>query len=142
MPRGYASRQTKVNVRAKVVCLGILTQEPTNQHQTSLSRYPNAQNPSKSGQSNGAITKEGAPGLRKLLAQSGHVLLFRCRSEQATPLKAIAERVHTARARRKIAVIAAARHILRLAYYVLRDGTEYNPKLLRSAPPQLEKPAA
>jgi transposase len=97
-----------------------------------------------SGQSrrNGGITKEGAPGLRRMLVQAGHVLLFRCRTEQAAPLKAIAERVHTARARRKIAVVAAARHILRLAYYVLRDGTEYNPKLLRSAPPQLEKPAA
>jgi len=93
-------------------------------------------------QSYGGITKEGASGLRKVLVQAGHVLLFRCRSEQAAPLKAIAERVHTARARRKIAVVAAARHILRLAYYVLRDGTEYNPKLLRSVATGLEKPAA
>jgi hypothetical protein len=69
-------------------------------------------------------------------------LLFRCRSQEAGPLKAIAERIHTARARRKIAVVAAARHILRLALHVLRDGTNYNPKLLRSAPPRLEQPAA
>jgi transposase len=90
----------------------------------------------------GRITKEGPPGLRKVLVQAGQVLLFRCRSEQAAPLKAIAERIHTARARRKIAVVAAARHILRVAYHVLRDGTEYNPKLLRSAPPRLEQPTA
>jgi hypothetical protein len=28
---------------------------------------------------------------------------------------------------------ASARHVLRIAFYVLRDGTEYDPKLLRSA---------
>jgi hypothetical protein len=33
--------------------------------------------------------------------------------------------------RRKIAVVAAARFILRTAFYVLRDGTDYDPKLLR-----------
>jgi hypothetical protein len=38
-----------------------------------------------SGQSrrNGGITKEGTPGLRRMLVQAGHVLLFRCRTEQA-----------------------------------------------------------
>ncbi|MFC1641990.1 IS110 family transposase [Myxococcota bacterium] len=80
----------------------------------------------------GRITKEGSHSLRCLLVQAGHVLLFRCKAEQAAPLRAIAERIHTVRARRKIAVVAAARHILRLAYYVLRDRTQYNPKLLRS----------
>jgi hypothetical protein len=30
-------------------------------------------------------------------------------------------------------VVASARHVLRIAFYVLRDGTEYDPKLLRSA---------
>jgi transposase len=93
-------------------------------------------------QTMGRITKEGSHSLRRVLVQAGHVLLFRCRSDEAAPLKAIAERIHTARARRKIAVVAAARHILRLAYHVLRDGTQYNPKLLRSAPPRLEQPAA
>jgi len=44
-------------------------------------------------------------------------------------------RVHTARKRRKIAVIAAARHILRIAYYVLRDGTVYDPARLAAAEP-------
>ncbi|MFC1642927.1 IS110 family transposase [Myxococcota bacterium] len=83
--------------------------------------------------SHGGITKEGSQSLRRMLVQAGHVLLWRCDSEEAAPLRAIAMRIHTARARRKIAVVAAARHILRLAYYVLRDGTQYNPKLLHSA---------
>ena len=91
---------------------------------------------SQSGESQtlGRITRMGSPQLRSTLVQSGHVLLFRCQSELSAPLKAIAERVQTARARRKIAVVAAARHILRIAYYVLRDGTNYDPTRLRPAP--------
>lgn len=83
----------------------------------------------------GAITKQGSPALRRILTQAGHVLLWRCRSVEAAPLKAIAMRVHTARKRRKIAVVAAARHILRVAYYVLRDGTVYDPARLAAAEP-------
>ena len=77
--------------------------------------------------------------------QTGHVLLWRCQSAEAAPLKASAERVHTARARRKIAVVAAAHHILRIAYYVLRDGTQYDPKRIRStatATEEVPTPAA
>lgn len=81
----------------------------------------------------GSITRAGSPELRRMLVQAGHVLLFRCRSEDAAPLRAIAERVQTARARRKIAVVAAGRHLLRIAYYVLRDGTTYDPARLRPA---------
>jgi transposase len=81
-------------------------------------------------QRQGGITKMGSPQLRSILTQAAHVLMFRCRSEESAPLRAIAARVHTARARRKIAVIAAARHILRIAYYVLRDGTTYDPQRL------------
>jgi transposase len=81
----------------------------------------------------GGITKQGSTPLRSILVQAGHVLLFRCTSESAAPLRAIANRIHKNRARRKIAIVAAARHILRLAFYVLRDGTDYNPALLRSA---------
>jgi len=90
---------------------------------------------SQSGESQvlGKITRMGSPQLRSTLVQSGHVLLWRCKSEHSAPLKAIAERVQTARARRKIAVVAAARHILRIAYYVLRDGTNYDPTRLRPA---------
>ncbi len=79
----------------------------------------------------GRITKQGTGQLRSALVQAGHVLMFRCRSAEAAPLQAIAKRIHTARARRKIAVVAAARHLLRIAYYVLRDGTEYDPQRLR-----------
>lgn len=81
----------------------------------------------------GPITKEGAGQLRSCLVQCGHVLLSRCQTKEAQPLKALAERVHTTRARRKIAVVAAARHILRIAYYVLRDGSVYEPNRLRPA---------
>jgi transposase len=77
---------------------------------------------------NGPITKAGSGPLRAVLVQAGHVLLWRCHSADAMPLRALAARVHTARARRKIAVVAAARHILRIAFYVLRDGTTYDPK--------------
>ena len=90
----------------------------------------------------GRITKEGSPQLRSVLVQSGHVLLSRCQSDEAAPLKAKAQRVHTTRARRKIAVVAAARHILRVAYYILRDGTRYDPKRLSSASTEVRKPAA
>lgn len=82
------------------------------------------------------ITKQGSPALRRILTQAGHVLLWRCGSAEAAPLKAIATRVHTARKRRKIAVVAAARHILRIAYYVLRDGTSYDPARLVAAEPE------
>ena len=89
----------------------------------------------------GGITKMGSPQLRSVLVQAGHVLLWRCQSEESAPLKAIALRVQTARARRKIAVVAAARHILRIAYYVLRDGTTYDPARLRPAPAKDEAAA-
>ncbi|MGH7269783.1 MAG: hypothetical protein ACREJ3_05070 [Polyangiaceae bacterium] len=59
--------------------------------------------------------------------------MFRCASDDARPLRQLAQRVHTARVRRKIAVVAAARFLLRTAFYILRDGTSYDPKLLRGA---------
>jgi len=93
-------------------------------------------------QRSGGITKQGARQLRSVLVQAGHVLLSRCQAAEAAPLKAIAQRVHTARARRKIAVVAAARHILRIAYYVLRDGTRYDPSRLRSVTKEVQQPAA
>jgi transposase len=78
----------------------------------------------------GHITKQGSSRLRSLLVQSGHLLLLRCRGEDARPLRSIAERVHTGRGRRKIAVVAGARHVLRIAYYILRDGTSSDPSRL------------
>jgi hypothetical protein len=35
------------------------------------------------------------------------------------------------RGRRKIATLALARHLLRIAYYIVRDGTVDDPKRLR-----------
>ncbi len=70
--------------------------------------------------------------------QAGHILLWRCRSEQAAPLVAVAKRAYTTRKRSKIAVVAAARHILRIAFYVLRDGSTYDHKRLRGARPPEE----
>jgi len=74
----------------------------------------------------GGITKQGAPALRAALMQAAHVLLSRCRGAEATPLQAIGLRIRGTRGRRKIAVVAVARHLLRIAYYILRDGTAYD----------------
>jgi transposase len=74
----------------------------------------------------GGITKQGAPALRTGLVQASHVLLARCRGTAAAPLQAIGYRIRGSRGRRKIAVVALARHLLRLAYYILRDGTTYD----------------
>ncbi len=80
----------------------------------------------------GHITKQGSPALRRMLVQAAQVLMWRCHSPEAEPLQAIAMRVYQSRHRNKIAVVALARNILRVSYYVLRDGTVYDPKLLRS----------
>ena len=61
------------------------------------------------------------------------MLLFRRASDDALPLRQLAQRVHTVRVRRKIAVVAAARFLLRTAFYILRDGTKYQPERLRGA---------
>ena len=87
----------------------------------------------------GEITKQGAGALRATLVQAAHVLLSRCRGADAAPLQAIGTRIRTRRGRRKIAVVAVARHLVRLAYYLLRDGTTYDPERVhrkeRAAPP-------
>jgi transposase len=74
----------------------------------------------------GGITKQGAPALRATLVQAAHVLLSRCHGTEATPLQAIGLRIRGTRGRRKIAVVAVARHLLRIAYYILREGTTYD----------------
>lgn len=79
----------------------------------------------------GSITKTGSKALRSTLVQAAHVTASRCRSPEAEPLQAIAERVRGSRGRRKIAIVALARHLLRIAYYVLRDGTVYEAKRLQ-----------
>jgi transposase len=82
----------------------------------------------------GRITKTGSRALRSTLVQAAHVLMNRCRSVEAKPLQAIGERVRTSRGRRKIATVALARHLLRIAYYMLRDGTVYDATRLRMLP--------
>jgi transposase len=83
----------------------------------------------------GRITKQGAPALRATLVQAAHVLLSRCRGAEATPLQAIGHRIRGTRGRRKIAVVAVARHLLRIAYYILRDGTTYDARRLEVMSP-------
>jgi len=83
----------------------------------------------------GRITKQGAPQLRATVVQAAHVLLSRCRGAEAQPLQAIGLRIQGTRGRRKIAVVAVARHLVRLAFYILRDGTTYDPQRLAAVPP-------
>jgi transposase len=83
----------------------------------------------------GRITKQGTPLLRATLVQAAHVLLSRCRGPAATPLQAIGLRIRGIRGRRKIAVVAVARHLVRLAFYILRDGTTYDAGRLAVMPP-------
>lgn len=90
----------------------------------------------------GGITKAGSKGLRCILVQAGNLLLYRCTAADSLPLKEIALRVQAARARRKIAVVAAGRHILRIAFYVLRDATVYDPTRIRRGKPQEVQAAA
>lgn len=78
----------------------------------------------------GAINKQGSPLLRRVLVQAAQVVINRCRSEDAVPLQRTAARIRHRSQRYKIAVVALARHLLRIAYYVLRDGTEYQPQRL------------
>jgi transposase len=78
----------------------------------------------------GHITRQGAPILRRMLVQSAQVISGACRSPAAQPLQEILGRVASRSERKKIATVALARHILRIAYYILRDGTEYDPRLL------------
>ena len=81
----------------------------------------------------GHITGDGNPALRAKLIQAGHVLLWNCKSEAAKPLQAAAQRILTHEGRKKVAVVAAARFILRTAFYVLRDKTSYEPRRLKAA---------
>ncbi len=89
----------------------------------------------------GPITKSGSKALRSTLVQASHALIGRCRSDDAKPLQAIADRVRSSRGRKKVATVALARHILRIAYYILRDGSVYDANRLKVAS-EVEHPAA
>jgi hypothetical protein len=47
-------------------------------------------------------------------------------------MRALPDRVVT-KGKRKVGVVAAARHLLKLSYYVMRDGSVVDPTLLRSS---------
>ncbi|MCP4742178.1 MAG: IS110 family transposase [Actinomycetales bacterium] len=78
----------------------------------------------------GNITRAGSTHLRTVLVQSAHVAT-RITSSRADPIRAIYARIRGSRGRRKIALVAIARHLLRIAYYVWRDGTTFDPAKLR-----------
>lgn len=80
----------------------------------------------------GHITKQGSPALRATLVQAAHVVTSRARTEAARPLQAIYERVRGTRGRRKVAIVALARHLLRIAFHVLRDRAPYDPSRLKT----------
>ena len=80
---------------------------------------------------NGHITKQGSSRLRSVLVQASHVVYGRSRSPDSEPLRESIERVHTRSQRKKIALVAGARHLLRIAFYVLRDKEPYDAERLR-----------
>jgi transposase len=78
----------------------------------------------------GHISKEGPPSLRRMLVQAAHVVANSKRAD-TEPLRAIFRRIQTNRNRRKIATVALARHLAKIAYRVWRDGTPYDPQRVR-----------
>lgn len=74
----------------------------------------------------GRITKEGSPLMRRMLVQAAHVAANRCPGDDATPFRSTFDRIRGTRGRKKVATVALARHILRIAYYIMRDGTSYD----------------
>ncbi len=84
--------------------------------------------------SHGGITKEGSKQLRAVLVQAAHTVA-RSTSPSAAPLRATFERIRGTRGRRKIALVALARHLLRIAFHVWRDQQTYDPAKVRRTTP-------
>jgi transposase len=82
----------------------------------------------------GSITKEGSPYLRAALVQAAHVVT-RLKGEKAAAFQATYARVRGSRGRRKIAIVAVARHLLRISYYVWRDEQPYDRSRHKAVPP-------
>jgi transposase len=78
----------------------------------------------------GKITKAGSPELRRVLTQAAQAVA-RSTCPAADPLKAFFLRVYRNRGRKKVATIALAHLLLKIAYHVWRDETDYDPKRLR-----------
>jgi transposase len=76
----------------------------------------------------GTITKAGSPELRRVLIQAAHAVMQSTRPATA-PLKTFFLRVYRNRGRRKIATVALAHLLLKIAFHVWRDGTDYDPSI-------------
>ncbi len=79
----------------------------------------------------GPITRQGRSEVRAVWVQAAHALV-RSRQPTARPLQRWFARVARRRGLRT-AVVALARKLLSLAFYLLRDATQYEPSRLRPA---------
>ncbi len=78
----------------------------------------------------GHITREGRSEVRQIAVQSAHVVL-RCTTTESLPLRKWHERVAKRRGF-KAAIVGLARKLIEIAFYVLRDGKEYDARLLHA----------
>jgi transposase len=81
-------------------------------------------------QMSGHINRQGRSEVRRTIVQAAHVLAI-CRSHAARPLQRWFSGV---RARRgyKTAIVALARRLVTICFYLLRDGSQYDPTRLRA----------
>jgi len=79
----------------------------------------------------GRITRQGRSEVRAVWVQAAHALV-RSRQPAARPLQSWFQRVAYRRGTRT-ALVALARRMLSLAFYLLRDGTQYDPRRLHAA---------
>ena len=80
----------------------------------------------------GRFTKQGYGALRSVLVQGAHRVSL-LNSKQGKALRERFERMYEHGGRRKIAIVATARHMLRIAYYVWRDEIPYKPPKSKEA---------
>lgn len=73
----------------------------------------------------GGITKAGSPHLRSTLVQAANIVASRCKSEAAKPLQAFYGRVRKNRGLHKVAVVALARHLLRISFQVCKNKKRF-----------------
>jgi transposase len=79
----------------------------------------------------GRITKQGRSDVRAVLVQAAHALLA-IKRDTARPLQHWCARVARRRGK-KTAIVALARKLLTIAFYLLRDGTTFDPTRVRIA---------
>ncbi len=100
-------------------CGADMSRYPSADHLTSWSGMAPGSNQS-GGKRRNARTRKGNPSLRAALIEAG----FAAGRAKGTYLYALFRRIASRRGAKKAAV-AVGRHILRIAYYMLRDGTHY-----------------